>query len=413
MASQKEGYVIPINGAAGTGKTVFSDRLVKRLNDEGMPSVKSRKRSTRDPRTLEISGFDYEHMDPKSFDRSVREGDTIAVYEHDNGRYGHPKEILKLLKEGIHVIIEGDPQGLVALHDYRTREPENLPNRIIPILLHGDYNEGINRIVDRESGSVTLAIDQIKREYEIYKEKSSWYRYVIQNPNQKIMSRDEFMFHLAGRIVDALKEEKEDGDFSPEVLREAYAHKVIGNLFQNMAFYDVMGRANSEKLSLDFEDSLLEEYERVTNVPTKKLKSVNVINAVQNRGIFSIYIVQDEECREAILDLIEMKVGLVPQYRHDWYEEYNQLHYSKLSPMSLTSTNELMNFCLSYSLFDPITLPDRTSRLHTVNIEAISRNGKKAQIDPLDETESIKVWKERDTILSSNRISYIDLHKSD
>ena len=405
--SKKENYITLVSGLDGVGKTELSNALVNELIKIGYPAVRPIKATTREKEKLEVTGLDCISMKEGKFIESVNNKDIIIPYEHGGYLYGYLNKLLTDLSGGKEIIAEAGIEGIIAVKDYVTKN--NLPHRIIPILLHCDPKDALNRLIKRP-GEVTLSGEDIQHEHSRYKSKKDVYRHLILNPDQKEMPKEEFILHLAKRAVDMINEEKDNGkNLNVAQLRERYATRVLERLFPQLNLDDIMTQANNNELAFNFSEKVLEEYGK-TKTPNHSVRDLKKIankplKALKHHGIFSLYFTQNEKEKNTILDLIEMAVDFMPQYR------YNKADLRKESPMSLTSSENQMNFYLSYSLFDPIELPYATSPLHTITIEALPNGRGIPPVSLLSDSASADIWKYREEIITSSSLGYKDHHK--
>jgi len=398
--TRNRGFVVLTSGPAGVGKSTLAKELVDRLNFEGMPAVKYRKRTTRTGRTLEVDGIDYEYVNPRSFELSIEEGKTVATYDIKGNRYGYPVQIAEDLRNGTTVVAEARLEGIAALRDYI--RAEGFDSIVIPVLLHCDVKEAVNRVLYRESGPVSISSNDVEREHRLYKAKSGEYDYQLFNPDQNLLTDNEFISHLVERVRTIMDVE---GSAKPNVseqrLKEQYIENVVSKLFEGPSVRDVLRVARDGSLRFYIGKGLVEEYAENTG------KSVDEINSVLERklavtiryGILSVYFTQNERNKDMILDLIEMQIGRTPQYRYD------RLTYSKVSAMSLAAAKHgQLNFCMSYSLSDPIEMPHDATPLHTFTIEAVLNGSRIPDVRSLEPHEANRIWQER-----KQTTSYISL----
>lgn len=112
LGNLEEGKFFVVSAPAGTGKTT----LVKKLVDE-FPCVKTTVSfTTREPRTGEIDGVDYQFISREKFQKKIEKQDFLEYIELYGDFYGTSlKDIEKLQKLGHHVVLVIDTQGGIKL----------------------------------------------------------------------------------------------------------------------------------------------------------------------------------------------------------------------------------------------------------------------------------------------------------
>ncbi len=112
LGNCKKGLSFVISAPAGTGKTT----LVEMLKREFSCIRTTISYTTRNKRPQEIHGVDYYFVTPEEFEKKSKNGDFIeevSLYSH---RYATAKdEIERLRKEGFHVVLVIDTQGVLQL----------------------------------------------------------------------------------------------------------------------------------------------------------------------------------------------------------------------------------------------------------------------------------------------------------
>lgn len=112
LGNCSKGLLFVISAPAGTGKNTLVDRLKKEFHCV----VESVSFTTRSPREGEVNGKHYYFISQNEFQKKVKNGvflEHAHLFDHD---YGTSKEeILKLQKEGKHVVLVIDTQGALFL----------------------------------------------------------------------------------------------------------------------------------------------------------------------------------------------------------------------------------------------------------------------------------------------------------
>lgn len=109
---QRNGVVLVICAASGTGKTT----LVKRLLEEFPSFAYSISCTTRTPRVGEVDGKDYHFLSTEDFCKRREQGYFAEWAEVYGNLYGTPlPPILEMLQQGKDVLFEIDVQGAAQL----------------------------------------------------------------------------------------------------------------------------------------------------------------------------------------------------------------------------------------------------------------------------------------------------------
>ncbi len=107
MLSSKDGKMIILSSPSGAGKTT----LVKKISKEKNFKI-SISHTTREPRTNEIDGIDYNFISQKNFQELINENAFLEYANVFENLYGSTKdEVFKNLKNGYNVLFDIDWQG--------------------------------------------------------------------------------------------------------------------------------------------------------------------------------------------------------------------------------------------------------------------------------------------------------------
>tara|TARA_B100000287_G_scaffold253572_1_gene238250 strand:+ start:247 stop:861 length:615 start_codon:yes stop_codon:yes gene_type:complete len=107
MLSSKDGKMIILSSPSGAGKTT----LVKKISKEKNYKI-SISHTTREPRTNEIDGIDYNFISQKNFQELINENAFLEYANVFENLYGSTKdEVIKNLKNGYNVLFDIDWQG--------------------------------------------------------------------------------------------------------------------------------------------------------------------------------------------------------------------------------------------------------------------------------------------------------------
>ena len=120
------GKLYVISGASGVGKgTVLSGVMAVRTDLAFSVSA-----TTRGPREGEIDGTHYFFISKQEFENRVANNEFLEHAEYAGNCYGTPRSyVLKLLEEGVSVILEIDLQGAIQVKE---RMPESVSIFILP-----------------------------------------------------------------------------------------------------------------------------------------------------------------------------------------------------------------------------------------------------------------------------------------
>jgi len=111
---KRTGMLLIVSGPSGAGKGT----LIKKLMDSD-PSIRfSCSATTRGPRPGEIAGVHYHFISQVEFDRLLLEDAFLEHATVHGNRYGTlKKEVEERLAEGMHVLLDIDPQGALKVMD--------------------------------------------------------------------------------------------------------------------------------------------------------------------------------------------------------------------------------------------------------------------------------------------------------
>ena len=126
MQKQK-GVLFVISGPSGVGKGTINKMLFDEFDGHVAFSVSA---TTRGPREGEIDGTHYFFISKQEFENRVANNEFLEHAEYAGNCYGTPRSyVLKLLEEGVSVILEIDLQGAVQVKE---RMPESVSIFILP-----------------------------------------------------------------------------------------------------------------------------------------------------------------------------------------------------------------------------------------------------------------------------------------
>jgi len=171
LGNCKKGLTFVISAPAGTGKTT----LVEMLKREFSCVRTTISYTTRAKRPQEVHGIDYYFVSVDEFEKKSKNGDFIEEVTLFSHRYGTAREeIERLQKEGFHVVLVIDTQGVQLLK----KKCELVCIFIAPPSL----SELSKRLIERK----TENIEELKKRLDIARqeiETASTYDYLIVNDN--------------------------------------------------------------------------------------------------------------------------------------------------------------------------------------------------------------------------------------
>ena len=107
MLSSKDGKMIILSSPSGAGKTTLVKKISKQKNYKISIS-----HTTREPRTNEIQGIDYNFISQKNFQELINENAFLEYANVFENLYGSTKDqVFKNLKNGYNVLFDIDWQG--------------------------------------------------------------------------------------------------------------------------------------------------------------------------------------------------------------------------------------------------------------------------------------------------------------
>lgn len=135
----KEGLLVVISGASGTGKGTVCKKLFE-LEKNIAFSVSA---TTRPPRQGEVDGVNYWFLSKQKFEEMIEAGEFLEWAKVYDNYYGTPlKKVEERLKNGEDVLLEIDTQGALNVM-------EKMPQGAFIFLLPPSMDELKKRIVGR------------------------------------------------------------------------------------------------------------------------------------------------------------------------------------------------------------------------------------------------------------------------
>ncbi len=171
---ERRGMMVILSAPPGGGKTSISQALVK--TDPYMTFSVST--TTRDQRSGEVEGIDYNFVDDATFKEKINNGDMLEyALVYNKSLYGTEKEeVERTLRKGRDVIFDIDWQGHLTL---KAKAPKDIVSIFI---LPPNYAELEKRLHDRERDTeddIKMRMTKAKDETSHYKE----FQYILINNN--------------------------------------------------------------------------------------------------------------------------------------------------------------------------------------------------------------------------------------
>ena len=124
---KKKGVLFVISGPSGVGKGTINKMLFDEFDGSVVFSVSA---TTRGPREGEVDGTHYFFISRQDFENCIANNEFLEHAEYAGNCYGTPRSyVLKLLEEGVSVILEIDLQGAIQVKE---RMPESVSIFILP-----------------------------------------------------------------------------------------------------------------------------------------------------------------------------------------------------------------------------------------------------------------------------------------
>lgn len=166
----KEGLLVVISGASGTGKGTVCKKLFE-IQKNLMFSVSA---TTRAPREGEIDGVNYWFLSKDKFEEMINSGEFLEWAKVYDNYYGTPlKKVEERLQKGEDILLEIDTQGALNIM-------EKMPQGVFIFLLPPSMEELKRRI----EGRGTETAESLKKRLGAAKEEialAKKYKYVVVN----------------------------------------------------------------------------------------------------------------------------------------------------------------------------------------------------------------------------------------
>ena len=171
MAVKKEkGQLIVLSGPSGVGKsTVISALLAQRSDIYFSVSF-----TTRQPRTGEVNGVNYNFVDRQEFERMIADNELLEYAEYVNNYYGTSlKAINDRLEAGVDVLLDIEVQGAAKVR-------ERCPDALLIFLVPPSFEELSRRLYARQTDSEEVILGRLEKARVEFREIPK-YDYIVVN----------------------------------------------------------------------------------------------------------------------------------------------------------------------------------------------------------------------------------------
>ena len=170
IKENNQGILVVVSGPSGCGKSSIVQLLIKTRKNITM-SISD---TTRKIRGEEKDGIDYNFISKEKFLENIENDKYLEYATVHSHYYGTPKKnIDKLLKDGIDVILEIDIEGA-------RKVKEKCPNAVFIFIMPPSMEILKERLVNRKTESKEQLVERFKNAYKEINEVTK-YNYVIVN----------------------------------------------------------------------------------------------------------------------------------------------------------------------------------------------------------------------------------------
>ena len=170
IKENNQGILVVVSGPSGCGKSSIDQLLIKTRKNITM-SISD---TTRKIRGEEKDGIDYNFISKEKFLENIENDKYLEYATVHSHYYGTPKKnIDKLLKDGIDVILEIDIEGA-------RKVKEKCPNAVFIFIMPPSMEILKKRLIGRKTETKEQVVERFKTAYKEINEVSK-YNYVIVN----------------------------------------------------------------------------------------------------------------------------------------------------------------------------------------------------------------------------------------
>ncbi len=171
IKENEQGILIVVSGPSGCGKSTLDQKLIESRND----TIMSISDTTRNPRTEEKDGVDYNFISTEEFEQKIKDNKYLEyAIVHSNKYYGTPIEhIDELLSKGKNIILEIDIEGARKVNEKR-------PDAVFIFIMPPSMEILKKRLIGRKTETKEQIVERFKTAYKEINEVSK-YNYVIVN----------------------------------------------------------------------------------------------------------------------------------------------------------------------------------------------------------------------------------------
>ena len=153
LAGQRKGELIVLSGPSGVGKsTVISELLSSRRDIHFSVSF-----TTRQPRTGEADGVNYNFVSRQEFERMIADDELLEYAEYVGNYYGTSLKVIReQLERGVDVLLDIEVQGAAKVK-------ERCPEAVLIFLVPPSIEELSRRLHNRNTDSEEVIAGRLEK----------------------------------------------------------------------------------------------------------------------------------------------------------------------------------------------------------------------------------------------------------